>query len=105
MSLLSVLFGVYVELRREVVPRILAGPGGFEPPTTGLGGQRSVLAELRAQVASDFVVLSCCGVLKFSAGCCLVSSCSCPWFSFTCLCKCFPCFMGKIFIGVYCLVQ
>ena len=32
----------------EGVPRILAGPGGFEPPTTGLGGQRSVLAELRA---------------------------------------------------------
>ena len=25
----------------------VADPGGFEPPTTGLGGRRSVLAELR----------------------------------------------------------
>lgn len=29
-----------------------AGPGGFEPPTTGSGGRHSVLAKLRAQKVS-----------------------------------------------------
>ncbi len=52
-------------------PRIsvLAGPGGFEPPTTGLGGQRSILAELRARSLSAFVGVYFGGVLMvFSLG-------------------------------------
>ena len=38
----------YWKMRWSPASRCVAGPGGFEPPTTGLGGQRSVLAELRA---------------------------------------------------------
>ncbi len=38
----------YWKRRRSPASVCVAGPGGFEPPTTGLGGQRSVLAELRA---------------------------------------------------------
>jgi hypothetical protein len=37
----------------------VAGPGGFEPPTTGLGGRRSILAELRAHVGPAVSVFPC----------------------------------------------
>ena len=37
----------------------MAGPGGFEPPTTGLGGRRSILAELRAQPGAVWMEALC----------------------------------------------
>ena len=37
-----------VELVNQRIERVVAGPRGFEPRTSGLGGRRSILAELRA---------------------------------------------------------
>ena len=37
---------------------VVAGPGGFEPPTTGSEGRRSVLAELRALSGIGFVLVA-----------------------------------------------
>ena len=37
----------YNRSRGKGAEPLVADPGGFEPPTTGLGGRRSVLAELR----------------------------------------------------------
>ena len=42
----------------------VADPGGFEPPTTGLGGRRSVLAELRVLPPSRVALSSCAGIIK-----------------------------------------
>jgi hypothetical protein len=45
--------------KRPYLKEGVAGPGGFEPPTTGLGGRRSILAELRAHVGPAVSVFPC----------------------------------------------
>ncbi len=49
---------------RPYTRKRVADPGGFEPPTTGLGGRRSVLAELRVLPPSRVALSSCAGIIK-----------------------------------------